>query len=705
MTAVLAPVSETSAAEFARVTSVTYLGQVHGILAALARMRPRDRGVIVQVGSALAYRSIPLQATYCAAKHAVKGFTESLRCELLHDGSQVRITMVNLPGLNTPQFDLVKTTLPNHPRPVAPVYQPEVAAKAVVWAAEHPRREVMVGAPTPLTVWAGRLAPGLVDRYLARTNYQGQQTDEPIPPDRPSYLWEPVPGDHGAHGDFDAEAHTSSLQLAMTTHRPADRGGAGRRGRGIAGLVVAPAVTERAGAHPVAAHRLLGSGRSLALVTPWGEVDWWCAPEPDSPPLLWSLLDADGACARWVDAAMVSVEGPPAGPAVDGVVRVGERRVRCRDGLVEVDGVTCLVRLVRSEDGRCRAAPSGLGRRVRPPVGGSGGRRLRSRRRQGPRRRLRGIPGGRGRARDHCGRCPRPLDGPGPVPGAGRARRLRRRRGRPRPGDRQGPSPAPAGPAPPPPPTAGCRRPGRARRLHLPADGGGGGRGHHVGAGGTRPRPAVRLPLLLAAGRGAGRLGGVPARPAGGGRSLPRLRPPGGGHPRRPPAPGGRRPGRRRAAGAGGRGGRGMGGQPAGAGGQRRRGAGAVRRVGPAGRGGVGPPADGRRPRRRHMVAGAVPGRRGRSRALGRPTSGIWELRTPRDLVSADIGRWLVLDRAVWIARGWRPTAPRAHWKRARAEVRRRVLGASTATAVCPRPTATNVVPTRRRSWPWSSGC
>ena len=245
----------------------------------------------------------------------------------------------------------------------------------------------------------------------------------------------------------------------------------------------------------------------------------------------------------------------------------------------------------------CRAAPSGFGRRVRPPVGGSGGRRLRSWRHQGPRPRLRGIPGGRGRARDHCGRCPRPLDGPGPVPGAGRARRLRRRRGRPRPGDRRGPVPAPAGPAPPPPPTAGCRRPGRARRLHLPADGGGGGRGHHVTAGGTRPRPAVRLPLLLAAGRGPGRLGGVPAGPAGGGRPLPRLRPPGGGRPRPPPAAGGRRPGGCGAGGAGGRGGRGMGGQPAGPGGQRRRGAGAVRHVGPAGRGGVGPPADGRCPR------------------------------------------------------------------------------------------------------------
>ncbi len=221
MTAVLAPVAETSAAEFARVTNVTYLGTVHGTLAALAHMVPRNRGVIVQVGSALCYRSIPLQATYCGAKHAVKGFTEALRCELLHDGSHVRVTMVHLPGVNTPQFDMVKTTLTHHPRPVAPVYQPELAARAVVWSAEHPRRrEVRVGEPTPVTVWAGRVAPSLVDRYLAKTNYKGQQTDEPIPPDRPSYLWEPVPGDPGAHGDFDREAHASSAQFTLTTHRP-----------------------------------------------------------------------------------------------------------------------------------------------------------------------------------------------------------------------------------------------------------------------------------------------------------------------------------------------------------------------------------------------------------------------------------------------------------------------------------------------------
>lgn len=222
MTAVLAPVKETSAAEFRRVTEVTYLGCVHGTLAALGRMLGRDRGVVVQVGSALAYRSIPLQASYCGAKHAIKGFTESLRCELLHDHSNVKVTIVQLPGVNTPQFDQVKTTLTRHPMPVPPIYQPEVAARAIVWSAEHPRRrEVYVGGPTPLIIWAGRLVPGLVDRYLAATNYEAQQTDEPIDPDRPSYLWEPVPGDRGAHGDFDDLAHPRSLQFAVASHRRA----------------------------------------------------------------------------------------------------------------------------------------------------------------------------------------------------------------------------------------------------------------------------------------------------------------------------------------------------------------------------------------------------------------------------------------------------------------------------------------------------
>lgn len=220
MTAVLAEVQDTTPEEFRRVTEVTYLGQVHGTLAALKRMLARDAGTIVQVSSALGYRGIPLQASYCGAKHAVVGFTESLRAELLHQKSNVAVTMVHLPGLNTPQFGWVRTRLRRHPQPVPPVYQPEVAARAVVWAAEHPRRRsLMVGVPTPPTIWGNRLAGGLVDRYLARTNYEAQQTDDEIPASRPDYLFAPLPGDHGAHGRFDDEAHARSAQLWLNTHR------------------------------------------------------------------------------------------------------------------------------------------------------------------------------------------------------------------------------------------------------------------------------------------------------------------------------------------------------------------------------------------------------------------------------------------------------------------------------------------------------
>jgi len=219
MAAVLAPVWETTADEFRRATEVTYLGYVHGTLAALARMRPRDRGVIVQAGSALSYRAIPLQASYCAAKFAIRGFTDALRCELRHEGSRVRVTMVQLPGLNTPQFGQVRTTLRRHPRPVAPVWQPEVAADAIAFAAAHPRRELWVGHSTVATIAGGMLAPRLVDRYLARTNIQAQQTDIPIDPGRPDYLDAPLPGDPGAHGRFDAEAKASSLQLALAKRR------------------------------------------------------------------------------------------------------------------------------------------------------------------------------------------------------------------------------------------------------------------------------------------------------------------------------------------------------------------------------------------------------------------------------------------------------------------------------------------------------
>jgi NADP-dependent 3-hydroxy acid dehydrogenase YdfG len=220
MAAVLAFVHETDPADVRRVTETTYLGCVHGTLAALRRMRPRDRGVIVQVGSTLAYRAIPLQATYCAAKFAIRGFTDSLRTELLHEGSGVRVTMVQLPGLNTTQFTWVRTTLRRQPRPVAPVYQPEVAADAIVHAAEHPRRELWVGASTPILIGGNKLAPWLGDRYLARTNVEAQQTADPIDPARADYLYRPL-GDRGSHGPFDGEARASSVQLALAKRRRA----------------------------------------------------------------------------------------------------------------------------------------------------------------------------------------------------------------------------------------------------------------------------------------------------------------------------------------------------------------------------------------------------------------------------------------------------------------------------------------------------
>jgi NAD(P)-dependent dehydrogenase (short-subunit alcohol dehydrogenase family) len=221
MTAVLAEVPDTTAPEFLRVTQVTYLGSVHGIQAALRRMLPRDRGVIVQVGSALARRGIPLQASYCGAKHAVKGFTDALRPELLHRGSNVKVSLVQLPGLNTPQFDWVRTRLRRHPQPVPPIYQPEVAARAIVWAAEHPRRELWVGFPTVYTIVAEKFVSGLMDRYLARTNIEAQQVpDRPIDPARrDDNLGAPPPGDPAAHGDFDDTAKSRSPQLWLNTHR------------------------------------------------------------------------------------------------------------------------------------------------------------------------------------------------------------------------------------------------------------------------------------------------------------------------------------------------------------------------------------------------------------------------------------------------------------------------------------------------------
>lgn len=219
MASVFMPLWELSAADFRRVTEVTYLGCVYGTMSALRHMRPRDHGVIVQVGSALAYRGIPLQSAYCGAKHAIQGFNESLRCELLHEKSNIKVTMVQLPALNTPQFHWVKTNLPKHPQPVPPIYQPELAAEAIVWAASHRRREVNVGETTTATVLANKLVPGLLDRYLGRTGFDSQQADRPIESDRSDNLWEPVAGDHGARGEFDARAHDRSFQWWMTRHR------------------------------------------------------------------------------------------------------------------------------------------------------------------------------------------------------------------------------------------------------------------------------------------------------------------------------------------------------------------------------------------------------------------------------------------------------------------------------------------------------
>jgi NAD(P)-dependent dehydrogenase (short-subunit alcohol dehydrogenase family) len=220
MATVFGPVAEITAEEYRRVTEVTYLGVVNGTLTALRAMLPRDRGVIVQVGSALAYRGIPLQSAYCAAKHAIQGFTESLRCELLHQSSGVRVTMVQLPALNTPQFEVVRARVSHHPRPVAPVYEPEVAARAILAAAEHPaRREWWVGGSTALSMIGNAIAPGAGDRYLARSGYKSQLAEDAIAPDRPDNLFGPVPGDHGAQGRFSEESTAHSVQWALTRRR------------------------------------------------------------------------------------------------------------------------------------------------------------------------------------------------------------------------------------------------------------------------------------------------------------------------------------------------------------------------------------------------------------------------------------------------------------------------------------------------------
>jgi short-subunit dehydrogenase len=221
MVSVMGPIRELSAAEFRRVTEVTYLGIVHGTLSALRRMLPRDRGVIIQVGTSLAYRGIPLQAPYCAAKHAVQGFHDSLRSELLHDRSNVHVSMVNLPAVNTPQFRWLRSHMPRKAKPFGTIFEPEVAAEAIVWAAGHPRRELNVGWSTTQAIVANAFAPNLLDHYLGRIGFDQQQGDEPEDPHRPDNLQTFVPGDAGAHGPFSAEAKTLSPQLLANTHRGA----------------------------------------------------------------------------------------------------------------------------------------------------------------------------------------------------------------------------------------------------------------------------------------------------------------------------------------------------------------------------------------------------------------------------------------------------------------------------------------------------
>jgi NADP-dependent 3-hydroxy acid dehydrogenase YdfG len=219
MATVFAPIQDIAPEDFRRVTDVTYHGYVWGTMSALKRMRERNRGTIVQVGSAMAYRSIPLQSAYCGAKHAIKGFTESVRTELLNENSNVHITIVEMPAVNTPQFEWCATSLTEHPKPMGKVFKPEVAAEAIVWAAHARRKEVVVGMPSKMAIVGEKLAPGLADRILAKTAVSGQKLDEPIPENRPANLWEPVPGNYAAHGRFDEGARDNSAWLWLSMNR------------------------------------------------------------------------------------------------------------------------------------------------------------------------------------------------------------------------------------------------------------------------------------------------------------------------------------------------------------------------------------------------------------------------------------------------------------------------------------------------------
>ena len=243
MTTIFAPFDQITAAEFRRATEVTYLGCVYGTMAAMRHMQSRDRGAIVQVGSALAYRSIPLQSPYCGAKHAIVGFTDSIRSELMHRKSGIHLTMVHLPAINTPQFSWCRTRLPHHPQPVPPIFQPEVAARAIVWASSHTRREVYVAWPTAKAIYGQMLAPGYADKYLAEHGFDSQQTAQPTEPERPDNLFDPVPGDFGAHGVFDSQASDSSPLTWVDLHRSAAAAGAAA----VAGVAALLALAIRGG--------------------------------------------------------------------------------------------------------------------------------------------------------------------------------------------------------------------------------------------------------------------------------------------------------------------------------------------------------------------------------------------------------------------------------------------------------------------------
>jgi len=238
MASVFGPFKKMEMKDFAHVTDVTYLGQVYGTHAALKRMIPKDKGTIILIGSALAYRGIPLQSAYCGSKHAIHGFFESLRSELIHDKSNIKLSMVQMPAMNTTQFGWVKSYLKNKPKPMGRIFEPEVAAKAVVDVARNHQRELYVGYPTVETIWGNKVLPGYLDNYLAKTGFKGQQTNQPEDADRQNNLWQPVPGDHGSRGPFAAESWNSSPEVWMATHKKTTLGMLAGLAMGITAAVI-----------------------------------------------------------------------------------------------------------------------------------------------------------------------------------------------------------------------------------------------------------------------------------------------------------------------------------------------------------------------------------------------------------------------------------------------------------------------------------